>query len=64
MKLYGKELDDELAKRRQSQDERRNQRISIREAAKQRGLNASELLAYEYGYDVCTHDNNNTKKLL
>lgn len=56
MKLHGKELDDELAKRKQEQDDRRARRISIREAAKIKNLSPSEYLAWEYGYDICPHE--------
>ena len=56
MKLYGKELDAELAKRKQEQEDRRSQRISIREAAKIKNLRPSEYLAWAYGYDICPHE--------
>ena len=56
MKLYGKELDKELAFRRQSKEARRGQRLTIHEAAKKRDMKPSELLAYEAGYDVCPHE--------
>jgi len=56
MKLYGKELDDELAKRRQAQDKRRAQRLTIRKAAELKGISASDLIAYERGEDVCPHE--------
>jgi len=56
MKLYGKELDDELAKRHQAREERRSQRLTIRNAAKLRGINAVDLLAWERGEDLCPHE--------
>ena len=56
MKLYGKELDDELAKRRQDQDIRRAQKLTIRKAAEQRGISPSNLIAYERGDDICPHE--------
>jgi len=56
VKLYGKELDDELARRRQARDERIGNRISFRDAAKAKGIKPSEFLALEYGYDVCPHE--------
>jgi hypothetical protein len=55
MKLYGKELDDELAKRKQSRQERIGNRITIHKAAKLKGIKPTELLAYEGGHDVCPH---------
>lgn len=55
MKLYGKKLNAELAKRKKSKEERRAQGLSIRIAAKQRGISVTELLAFEYGYDCCPH---------
>jgi transcriptional regulator with XRE-family HTH domain len=56
MKLYGKDLDDELAKRRQAQDERRSKKLTIRKAAELKGISASDLIAYERGDDVCPHE--------
>lgn len=56
MKLYGKELDAELAKRKQEQEVRRSKRISIRDAAKIKNLRPSEYLAWIYGYDICPHE--------
>ena len=55
MKLYGKELDDELAKRKQAREERRSQKLKLRDAAKAQGIDASELAAFENGYDLCPH---------
>ena len=56
MKLYGKDLDDELAKRKTSKNARRDQGLTIRNAAKQKNISPSEFLAYEYGYDICPHE--------
>ena len=56
MILYGKELDAELEKRKAEKEERRKQRITLRNAARQKGVDVSELLAYENGYDVCPHE--------
>ena len=56
MKLYGKELDDELARRKQAKEERRSQRLTLRAAALARGLDPSEIVAYENGEDVCPHE--------
>ena len=55
MKLYGKELDDELAKRKQAKEERLAQRLTIHKAAKAKGIKPTELLAYEGGHDCCPH---------
>ena len=56
MKLHGKELDAELAKRKQEQEDRRSQRISIREAAKIKNLRPSEYLDWEQGHNICPHE--------
>ena len=56
MKLYGKELDDELARRNQAKEERRAQRLTLRAAALARGVDPSEITAYENGRDVCPHE--------
>ena len=56
MKLHGKALDIELAKRKSARDERRDQRLTLRDAAKQRNIKVTELLAYESGQDVCPHE--------
>ena len=56
MKLYGKELDDEIAKRKLVREERLNKRLTLRNAAKERNISASELVAYESGHDICDHE--------
>lgn len=56
MKLYGKELDDELARREKSRQDRIAQRVTLREAAKKYGISCTEILAYEAGHDVCPHE--------
>jgi len=56
MKLYGKDLDRELAKRKESKEERRKQRLTVHKAAKLKGVKPTDILAYEYGYDVCPHE--------
>ena len=58
MKLYGQELDKELAKRKKLRDSRRDRKLTQREAAKTNdmGLSPSEYCGYEYGYDVCPHE--------
>jgi hypothetical protein len=56
MKLYGKELDDELAKRRQTREERRKQRLTAREWASKNGTRAINVLEWESGYDICPHE--------
>lgn len=58
MKLYGKELDEELAKRKEAKDKRRKQRMTLRDAANnnEMGLKPSEYYAWESGQDVCPHE--------
>ena len=55
MKLYGKELDNELAKRKKVKDARIAERITCLNAARSKGIDVAELLAYESGYDCCPH---------
>lgn len=55
MKLNGKVLDAELAIRKQAKEERRNKRLTLREAAKQKGISVTDMIAYENGQDVCPH---------
>ena len=55
IKLYGKELDDELAKRKRAKESRLASKISIRQAAKKLGIKPSEFLAIENGSDICPH---------
>ena len=57
-KLYGKELDDELAKRKKVRENRLNNRITLRIAAKNNdmGLTSSEYCGWENGEDVCPHE--------
>ena len=56
MKLYGKELDNELAKRKKAKDARIAERITCHNAARSKGIDVAELLSYEYGYDCCPHE--------
>lgn len=56
MKLYGKELDNELAKRKKVRDERLAQRLTLRDAAKKRGIKVTDYLNYENGHDICSHE--------
>lgn len=55
MKLYGKKLDVELAKRKHARENRRNQGLTLRNAAKQQNIDILELMEYEYGYFCCPH---------
>jgi hypothetical protein len=56
MILYGKELDDELIKRKQAKNERIAQRISLRDEARRKNISVTELLDYEYGCNACPHE--------
>jgi hypothetical protein len=55
MKLSGQELDKELAFRRLSQKARRDQKLSLHEAAKRRNMSPTELSKWERGEDCCGH---------
>lgn len=57
-KLYGKELEKELAARNEAKEKRRLNRITLREAAKANdmGLTTNEYIAWESGQDVCPHE--------
>lgn len=56
IKLEGKNLDKELAYRRHIKELRRSQRITIRQRAKELGIDATEVLAWEDGYSCCPHE--------
>jgi len=56
MKLYGKELDKELAKRKAAREIRLNERKSLRMKAKELDMKPSEYNAWESGHDVCPHE--------
>jgi len=56
VKLSGKELDDEIVYRRSVKEQRIAQRIGTHKKAKELGIKPTEVLAYEYGYDICPHD--------
>ena len=60
MKLYGEELDKELAKRKEAKEARRNKGITLRTAAAtigaKMGLTPSEYIAWESGEDICQHE--------
>jgi len=59
-KLYGEELDKELAKRDQAREDRLNQKLTLREASKvigaKMGLSPLEYIEWERGVDVCPHE--------
>jgi len=56
MKLYGKELDAEIARRAEARDVRIDERKTIRVKAKELGRKPSEYLDWENGHDVCPHE--------
>jgi len=53
--LTGKKLDDELKYREKVIELRRSKRISVHKKAKELGISVSDVLDYEYGYDICPH---------
>lgn len=55
-KLYGKELDAELSWRHQCKEQRQNDKLSFKDMAKKYHIKASDVLAWEYGYDCCPHE--------
>ena len=56
MKLFGKELDDELAKRKKLKDARIAERITSHNAARSKGMDILEFMTWENGYDCCSHE--------
>jgi hypothetical protein len=56
MKLYGKELDEELARRKEAKEVRLAERKSFRVKAKELGILPSEYFNWENGQDVCPHE--------
>jgi len=50
-------LDAALAYRNEVKERRRSQRIGVHAKAKELGIKPTEVLAYEYGYDLCKHTN-------
>jgi hypothetical protein len=60
MKLYGEELDKELARRKECKEARRSKGITLRTAAAtigaKMGLTPSEYIAWESGDDICQHE--------
>jgi len=56
MKLCGEELDNALKDRHLMKERRREQRMTIRAAAKSLGMKPSDYLAFEYGQDICPHE--------
>jgi len=58
MKLYGEELDRELAVRKKAREKRLDNRITLRQASKNNdmGLTPSEYCEWERGSDVCPHE--------
>ena len=57
-KLYGKELDNELANRKEAREKRLKRGLTLRIAAKTNdmGLTPSEYCEWENGVDVCPHE--------
>ena len=59
MKLTGKKLDIELAKRYQAREARLNKRLTLRKASeiigKEMGMTPEEYMDWEKGYDICPH---------
>jgi len=55
-KLYGKELEDELTYRRQVRKLRITQRIGVEKRARQCNITGTDVLAWEYGYACCPHE--------
>jgi len=60
MKLYGKELQEELDKRRIHSIIRKSDRKSLREGANELGMDLLEYLDWEYGKDICPHEESHT----
>ena len=56
MKLYGDELDIELAKRKVAKDIRKEERKTLRARAKELEMDPSEYCDWERGSDVCPHE--------
>jgi len=56
VKLKGESLDNELKSRARAKADRIAQRMSTHMVAKKYGIKATEVLAWEYGYDVCPHN--------
>ena len=56
MKLYGKELDKELAKRKKAKEKRRAERKTLHVKAKELKIRPSQYLDWENGVDVCSHE--------
>ena len=56
MKLYGEELDKELAKRAKAKKARRAERKTFRDKAKELGMKPSEYLDWENGRNICPHE--------
>lgn len=56
MKLYGKELDEEIAKRKEARESRLLERKTAHVKAKELGMKPSEYLDWESGRDVCPHE--------
>jgi len=56
IKLHGKELDDELARRSESKKERRKLRKPFSVRAEELGVSSREYLDWESGRDICSHE--------
>ena len=54
-KLHGEKLDKEIEKRKAYKERRRENRKTLRMAAKEQGIPSLALHAYEQGEDVCPH---------
>lgn len=55
VRLKGEALDKELKKRLRAAKERIAQRLSFGAMADKLGIYAEDVLAWEYGYDICPH---------
>ena len=60
VKLYGKDLDDALERRKKFKEERLNKKLTLRKAAKiigkELGLSPEEYMEFEAGHDICPHE--------
>ena len=56
MKLYGEELDAEIALRREAREKRLNDKKSLRAKAKEMGMDTVEYCHWEHGSDICPHE--------
>ena len=56
MKLYGKELDEELMKRENFKQQRINHRKTLKAKAKELNMSVLEYSEWERGLDICPHE--------